>query len=56
MQQAAFPGDDISDRRSPFDVVPALLDLIERRPPSGRYRAGAGVALPDAAEPAQVSP
>jgi NAD(P)-dependent dehydrogenase (short-subunit alcohol dehydrogenase family) len=39
MQQAAFPGEDISDRRPPSAVVPALLDLIQSRPPSGRYRA-----------------
>jgi len=38
MQQAAFPGEDISDRRSPDDVVPALLQLLTARPPSGRYR------------------
>ena len=28
MQQAAFPGEDISDRRSPDEVVPAFLRLI----------------------------
>lgn len=39
MHQAAFPGEDISDRPEPESVVPALLRLIERRPPSGRYRA-----------------
>jgi NAD(P)-dependent dehydrogenase (short-subunit alcohol dehydrogenase family) len=39
MQQEAFPGDDISDRPEPEVVVPALLRLIESRPPSGRYRA-----------------
>ena len=39
MQQAAFPGEDISDRRSPASVVPALLELISSRPPNGRYRA-----------------
>lgn len=48
MQQAAFPGEDISDRRSPVDVVPVLLDLISTRPPSGRYRVGDHVALPEA--------
>ena len=48
MQQAAFPGEDISDRRPPVDVVPALLDLIQRRPPGGRYRAGAAGAEPAA--------
>ncbi|MGZ4139589.1 MAG: SDR family NAD(P)-dependent oxidoreductase [Actinomycetota bacterium] len=39
MHQEAFPGDDISDRPEPETVVPALLHLIESRPPSGRYRA-----------------
>lgn len=38
MHQEAFPGEDISDRRSPEEVVPALMSLITRRPPSGRYR------------------
>ncbi|MEV5836195.1 SDR family oxidoreductase [Nocardia sp. NPDC052112] len=39
MHQAAFPGDDISDRPEPETVVPALLRLIEQRPKSGRYTA-----------------
>jgi NAD(P)-dependent dehydrogenase (short-subunit alcohol dehydrogenase family) len=39
MHQQAFPGEDISDRAEPESVVPALLRLIEERPPSGRYRA-----------------
>jgi NAD(P)-dependent dehydrogenase (short-subunit alcohol dehydrogenase family) len=39
MQQAAYPGEDISDRKPPAAVVPALLELITSRPPSGRYRA-----------------
>jgi NAD(P)-dependent dehydrogenase (short-subunit alcohol dehydrogenase family) len=39
MQQAAFPGEDISDRQPPSAVVPALLGLISARPPSGRFRA-----------------
>jgi len=39
MQQDAFPGEDISDRPLPEAVVPAFLALIDRRPPSGRYRA-----------------
>ncbi|HEY6738495.1 MAG TPA: SDR family oxidoreductase [Actinopolymorphaceae bacterium] len=39
MHQEAFPGEDISDRPLPDTVVPAFLDLIERRLPSGRYRA-----------------
>lgn len=39
MHQAAFPGEDISDRPLPESVVPAFLHLIEERLPSGRYRA-----------------
>jgi short-subunit dehydrogenase len=39
MHQAAFPGEDISDRPLPETVVPAFLRLIGERPPSGRYRA-----------------
>jgi NAD(P)-dependent dehydrogenase (short-subunit alcohol dehydrogenase family) len=39
MHQAAFPGEDISDRPAPESVVPALLDLIDGDRPSGRYRA-----------------
>jgi NAD(P)-dependent dehydrogenase (short-subunit alcohol dehydrogenase family) len=47
MQQAAFPGDDISDRPLPEVRVPAFITLLEGRLPSGRYVAaqlgGAGV-------------
>jgi NAD(P)-dependent dehydrogenase (short-subunit alcohol dehydrogenase family) len=39
MHQAAFPGEDISDRPEPESVVPALLQLLDTRPSSGRYRA-----------------
>jgi NAD(P)-dependent dehydrogenase (short-subunit alcohol dehydrogenase family) len=39
MHQAAFPGEDISDRPAPESVVPALLTLIDGDRPSGRYRA-----------------
>lgn len=39
MHQAAFPGEDISDRPLPETVVPRLLALVAQRPPSGRYRA-----------------
>jgi NAD(P)-dependent dehydrogenase (short-subunit alcohol dehydrogenase family) len=39
MHQAAFPGEDISDRPEPASVVPAFLELIGSRRPSGRYRA-----------------
>ncbi|MBV9100357.1 MAG: SDR family oxidoreductase [Candidatus Dormibacteraeota bacterium] len=38
MHQAAYPGEDISDRPEPETVVPALLRLLDERPPSGRYR------------------
>jgi NAD(P)-dependent dehydrogenase (short-subunit alcohol dehydrogenase family) len=39
MHQAAFPGEDISGRPEPESVVPALLRLLDTRPPAGRYRA-----------------
>jgi NAD(P)-dependent dehydrogenase (short-subunit alcohol dehydrogenase family) len=39
MHQAAFPGEDISDRPEPETVVPALLRLVGERPASGRYTA-----------------
>jgi NAD(P)-dependent dehydrogenase (short-subunit alcohol dehydrogenase family) len=39
MHQAAFPGEDISDRAAPASVVPALLRLLDSRPAAGRYRA-----------------
>jgi NAD(P)-dependent dehydrogenase (short-subunit alcohol dehydrogenase family) len=38
MHQAAFPGEDISDRPEPDTVVPHLVDLVESRRPSGRIR------------------
>lgn len=40
MHQAAFPGEDISDRPLPEEVaVPGILGLLDAGPPSGRYRA-----------------
>lgn len=39
MHQAAFPGEDISDRPPPEESVPGVLALIEGSHPSGRYRA-----------------
>ncbi len=39
LHQAAFPGQDISDRPEPESVVPALLHLLDTRPVAGRYRA-----------------
>ena len=38
MHQDAFPGEDISDRPLPSEVVPALVALVESDEPSGRYR------------------
>jgi NAD(P)-dependent dehydrogenase (short-subunit alcohol dehydrogenase family) len=40
MQQAAFPGEDISDRARPEERVPAFMTLLEGELPSGRYVAG----------------
>jgi NAD(P)-dependent dehydrogenase (short-subunit alcohol dehydrogenase family) len=37
MQQAAFPGEDISDRPLPEVRIPAFLALLEGNLPSGRY-------------------
>jgi NAD(P)-dependent dehydrogenase (short-subunit alcohol dehydrogenase family) len=39
MHQAAFPGEDISDRPEPESVAPTLRWLIGSGLPSGRYRA-----------------
>jgi NAD(P)-dependent dehydrogenase (short-subunit alcohol dehydrogenase family) len=39
MHQAAFPGEDISDRPPPEDRVPGLLALVLGDLPSGRYEA-----------------
>ena len=40
LHQRAFPDEDISDRPEPGTVaVPAFRALLDRRPPSGRYRA-----------------
>ncbi len=38
MHQEAFPGEDISDRPCPEEVVPPLVALIDGGLPSGRYR------------------
>jgi NAD(P)-dependent dehydrogenase (short-subunit alcohol dehydrogenase family) len=45
MHQEAFPGEDISDRPPPEDVVPHLLALLDSDLPSGRHRA-ADVPVP----------
>lgn len=39
MHQAAFPGEDISDRPPPEESVPGLVALLEGDLPSGRYQA-----------------
>ena len=46
MHQAAFPGEDISDRPPPEAVVPGLLALIDGSLPSGRYRAQDVIGAP----------
>jgi NAD(P)-dependent dehydrogenase (short-subunit alcohol dehydrogenase family) len=50
MHQAAYPGEDISDRPLPETVAPAFLRLVDAQPPSGRYR------LADLLEPVGTSP
>lgn len=45
MHQAAFPGEDISDRPLPDEqAVPGILALLRQTPPSGRCRAAEFVA------------
>ena len=39
MHQAAFPGEDISDRPEPESVAPVFVALVGSGLPSGRYRA-----------------
>jgi len=40
MHQAAFPGEDISDRPEPEAATPGIISVIRRRPPSGgRWKA-----------------
>jgi NAD(P)-dependent dehydrogenase (short-subunit alcohol dehydrogenase family) len=39
MHQAAFPGEDISDRALPGERVPGFIRLLEGDLPSGRYEA-----------------
>ena len=49
MHQAAFPGEDISDRPLPREAVPHLRSLWTQPPPSGRYRATDLPAIPEGA-------
>ena len=46
MHQAAFPGEDISDRPLPEAVVPALRRLLRDSPPSSRFRASEMLQVP----------
>ncbi len=46
MHQAAFPGEDISDRPLPDVSVPGFIELLEGSLPSGRYRAQALAPVP----------
>ncbi len=39
MHQAAFPGEDITDRPEPETVAPRIVDLVGSGRASGRYRA-----------------
>ena len=48
MHQDAFPGEDISDRPPPEDVVPHLVALFTSGLPSGRYLASE-IAVPTGA-------
>ena len=48
MHQAAFPGEDISDRALPEERVPAIVRLLEEALPSGRYEASVLLAAPTA--------
>ncbi|MBK5221451.1 MAG: SDR family NAD(P)-dependent oxidoreductase [Acidimicrobiia bacterium] len=41
MHQAAFPGEDISDRPLSTAIAPSILAIVAERPPSGRLRAEA---------------
>jgi NAD(P)-dependent dehydrogenase (short-subunit alcohol dehydrogenase family) len=46
MHQAAFPGEDISDRPEPESVVKPFRALLESDAPSGRYRVDAWAVQP----------
>ena len=54
MHQAAYPGEDISDRPLPEERMPGFIELLEGDLPAGRYQAaelGAGLSnhgVPDA--------
>jgi NAD(P)-dependent dehydrogenase (short-subunit alcohol dehydrogenase family) len=52
MHQAAFPGEDISDRPLAETRVPAFVRLLEEDLPSGRYEASRLLAASRSTEPA----
>ena len=54
MHQAAFPGEDISDRALPEERVPAIVRLLGEALPSGRYEAAALLAAADDGAPRVV--
>jgi NAD(P)-dependent dehydrogenase (short-subunit alcohol dehydrogenase family) len=56
MHQAAFPGEDISDRPLPETVVPAFLALLDQRPPSGRHQLAAFATAPVSAPASAPAP
>lgn len=51
MHQAAFPGEDISDRADPADVAPALVALLDADLPSGARVAATELLAPTAGRP-----
>lgn len=55
MHQAAFPGEDISDRPEPESVAPRLVHLISSGLPSGRYRAADLPATPGSSARPEMS-
>lgn len=55
MHQAAFPGEDISDRPEPETVAPRLVALLTSGRPSGRYRAADFDPAASASPRAEVS-
>jgi hypothetical protein len=46
MHQAAYPGEDISDRPLPEESVPGFVDLFYGRLSSGRYVASQLISAP----------
>lgn len=54
MHQAAFPGEDISDRPLPATRLPAFVRLLEGNLPSGRYEASRLLAEGDDREAVRV--